>query len=301
MLRPLSSLIMTRFPWDPSSLTTVTLPSFHPNTSREFWTPSWSIKTLILLFRKSMTPRVSGGGLGQSYRCGNTKKILNKFTAFLAQKQWQQISSCWHFFTFLLKKVTFSNNSWVLLTAPVPLQIWPGPLPLGGRGLAGLRAHGGRSRLRPGDAPGPLQRRSRGHWGRGGRGKARQPRRPRVSLPGITQTELSPLREVLKMSMTEDSGVTLVFFLTWMYCTIESPRDINRPMSTLFVNNLTWAENDDVSCLTVMHSWTVVQSIAEDGHVSRLVSNHGKKINVNIRKIWVILLSINVSLSRGWW
>ena len=71
------------------------------------------------------------------------------------------------------------------------MQVWPGPLPLGGRGLTGLRAHGGRRRLRPGDAPGPLQSRARGHWGGGGRGQARQPRRPRVSLPGIAQTEVS--------------------------------------------------------------------------------------------------------------
>ena len=182
---------------------------------------------------------------------------------------------------------------------PWPLQIWPGPLPLGGRGLAGLRAHGGRSRLRPGDAPGPLQRRSRGHWGRGGRGKARQPRRPRVSLPGITQTELSPLREVLKMSMTEDSGVTLVFLdMNVLYDWITKRHksiDVNFVCQQFDMSWEWWW------CLTVMHSWTVVQSIAEDGHVSRLASNHGKKINVNIRKIWVILLSINVSLSRGWW
>ena len=208
-------------------------------------------------------------------------------------------SVCWHFFTFLLKKVTFSNNSWVSLTAPVPVQVWPGPLPLGGRGLAGLRAQGGRSRLRPGDAPGPLQRRSRGHWGRGGRGKARQPRRPRVSLPGITQTELSPLREVLKMSMTEDSGVTLVFLdMNVLYDWITKRHksiDVNFVCQQFDMSWEWWW------CLTVMHSWTVVQSIAEDGHVSRLASNHGKKINVNIRKIWVILLSINVSLSRGWW
>ena len=71
----------------------------------------------------------------------------------------------------------------VLLTATV--QVRTGSLPLGGRRLPGLGAHRGRRRLRPGDAPGPLQGGARGYQRSGGRGEARQPRCPGISLPGI--------------------------------------------------------------------------------------------------------------------
>ena len=119
-----------------------------------------------MLSRKSLTPRVSGGGLGHSYRSGN------KTVPFL-----QKLFSRW---LWLHTK----NSRRVLLTLPV--QVRTGSLSLGRRRLPGLGAHRGRRRLRPGDAPGPLQGGARGYQRSGGRGEAGQPRRPGISLPGIS-------------------------------------------------------------------------------------------------------------------
>ena len=72
MLRHLSFLTMTRFLWDLFLLTMVTLPNSNPSSCREF-EPIMIWLKLTMLSRRSLTPCVSGGGLGHSYRSGNKK------------------------------------------------------------------------------------------------------------------------------------------------------------------------------------------------------------------------------------